>query len=786
MILGPQDSTDGTMEHEGAANGLLRQRIFRAYFLSNMALIVVLLLTSIVFMTVTGARMQHVIRLHNGSVLEAAKSLVDERIQVAKNLALEIANDPGFDAFADARLPLTADDRYNAYLLSQRLASQIVAYPFVAHALYYFQSSDTIVTDEYRYSPGDFLSVRIAEGSISPSRWRSLLTGHESGRLEFLLLESILNPQEPLMAVFLPSPYTGTPYSIGTISILLDKQILGSHARDLLIDESAGFFIAGSNHQLLLAEGNEALGALLPELSFPSDRSKPVLFTTRFNGDRYLINATASTVESHWYVSITPRAVFYNENEFYTQLVFAFAVGSAAIGLILSFGLARTRSRPIQRIYGIIARENALSTDASQDEFEAIERSVQKLIGDERVSRTALRTYRPFLKSSLLIRLVRTGITPDSSDLHNEFNFSFDGEFFVVALLRVVPAERSTTQAEVEALCLTLAELIEERSGELPLEVLLGLDESTVGLLLNVSDASDARFAQIADAVRSIMSSASATAYIKTKSGIGTIRRGLEGVHESYKEAEKALRYSDFQGTDSAVAYAQIRDLKREFRFPTDLEQSLRASLHAGDSEKCLSTLNRIYETNFSNPSIYFELAQCLFFELMNASLKSLNELEIDAPTVFGDDYDPYLRLPSCETINDMKEELNFVYVKACEYVREREVERAQREADRLVRYIAEHLSDVTLDLTSAAEEFNLSTGYFSTHFKRIVGINFKDYLTERRVEEVQRLLRTTDLPLKTIAPMAGFSSLLTLHRNFKKVTGVTPNGFRTAASVNV
>ena len=85
------------------------------------------------------------------------------------------------------------------------------------------------------------------------------------------------------------------------------------------------------------------------------------------------------------------------------------------------------------------------------------------------------------------------------------------------------------------------------------------------------------------------------------------------------------------------------------------------------------------------------------------------------------------------------------------------------------------HERDSNLDLNMITTEFSLSTNYFSTFFREMMGENFKDYITRRRVDEIKRLLVTTDLILKDIAPMSGHANLLTLQRNFKKITGKTP-----------
>lgn len=63
--------------------------------------------------------------------------------------------------------------------------------------------------------------------------------------------------------------------------------------------------------------------------------------------------------------------------------------------------------------------------------------------------------------------------------------------------------------------------------------------------------------------------------------------------------------------------------------------------------------------------------------------------------------------------------------------------------------------------------------------FKDMVGHSVHDDIVRVRLAEAQRLLRSTDLPLKVIAPRAGFHSVPYLITVFRRRFGVTPARFR-------
>jgi len=96
----------------------------------------------------------------------------------------------------------------------------------------------------------------------------------------------------------------------------------------------------------------------------------------------------------------------------------------------------------------------------------------------------------------------------------------------------------------------------------------------------------------------------------------------------------------------------------------------------------------------------------------------------------------------------------------------------------RLTGYIRkEYMHDISLD--SAGEALGMSPSYIGLVFRKVGGTSFLKYLTDIRMEETKRLLRTTDLTLKEIGRQVGIENQNTLIRTFKKAEGVTPGQYR-------
>ena len=81
--------------------------------------------------------------------------------------------------------------------------------------------------------------------------------------------------------------------------------------------------------------------------------------------------------------------------------------------------------------------------------------------------------------------------------------------------------------------------------------------------------------------------------------------------------------------------------------------------------------------------------------------------------------------------------------------------------------------------LGTLAEHLSYHEVYLSHYFKKCTGIAFTDYLNQCRISEGAYILRNTQKQIVDIAFECGFDSLRSFNRNFKAITGMTPNQYR-------
>ncbi len=97
--------------------------------------------------------------------------------------------------------------------------------------------------------------------------------------------------------------------------------------------------------------------------------------------------------------------------------------------------------------------------------------------------------------------------------------------------------------------------------------------------------------------------------------------------------------------------------------------------------------------------------------------------------------------------------------------------------AFRIIRYL--QLNAATATLGSLAAEFHYSPEYTSRKIKRITGQTFIQLLTSIRMENAERLLRDTALPVADVAGAVGYESSEHFIRTFRKYKHLTPSSYR-------
>ena len=171
------------------------------------------------------------------------------------------------------------------------------------------------------------------------------------------------------------------------------------------------------------------------------------------------------------------------------------------------------------------------------------------------------------------------------------------------------------------------------------------------------------------------------------------------------------------------------------------------------------------------------------FLHLLNAINIGQNRVTITIPTSadISDSYRQHVKyIFDIDTlIQRTKETMRMI----CQRNQTNPIYSTDKTSDAIVQNMQQYIKhnyNYNISLESVADLFFLNKNYASTLFKAKSGVKFIDYLTHIRVEKAKELLSNSTLKIPQIAVNVGYSNTKYFYRVFKKLTGYTPEEYRT------
>lgn len=146
---------------------------------------------------------------------------------------------------------------------------------------------------------------------------------------------------------------------------------------------------------------------------------------------------------------------------------------------------------------------------------------------------------------------------------------------------------------------------------------------------------------------------------------------------------------------------------------------------------------------------------------------------------VFGEGFTGAVSVSSFSSLEELGSWLGERCGRLHDLLGRRRSDSAWQMVERAKDYIAGHYTDERLSVEALCAHIHLSPTYFSTLFKREVGLSFTAYVTKVRMDEAARLLRETDEKTYRIAEATGFSDPNYFSYVFKRHFGLSPSKFR-------
>ena len=212
--------------------------------------------------------------------------------------------------------------------------------------------------------------------------------------------------------------------------------------------------------------------------------------------------------------------------------------------------------------------------------------------------------------------------------------------------------------------------------------------------------------------------------------------------------------------------------------FEEEDQQELSAAVKMGTPEQVEQVVRGLME-RLSHAGLSLSRCDLFLLEVVTCLVRLTRSGGVAVEEVFGPKFAGAVSVADFSSLDELGRWLAERSLKLHDLLGRRRSDSTWQMVERAKDYIAGHYTDEKLSVEALCSHIHLSPTYFSTLFKREVGMSFTAYVTKVRMEEAARLLRETDEKTYRIAEVTGFSDPNYFSYVFKRHFGLSPSKFR-------
>ncbi|WP_168121211.1 helix-turn-helix domain-containing protein [Paenibacillus sp. HB172176] len=261
--------------------------------------------------------------------------------------------------------------------------------------------------------------------------------------------------------------------------------------------------------------------------------------------------------------------------------------------------------------------------------------------------------------------------------------------------------------------------------------------------------------------------------------GVGLPVDGVGEIAMSYEQAKTALSYQFYSGSGCIISYS---DIKRQEpiapQYSADKETELLYCLRSGNREETEKLLDSIAAECLRypappNPDVMTNLFYGLAFSMYRVIAEKADEKQ----RLWLDERLSAMKKDRYQSTEELIAALKLFGLTGCEWLQNRQKNDVGNLIHQVVNDVRGRLGS-ELTVQECAGIVHLSPSYFSSLFKKEMGMTFMQFVTAERMERAKVLL-LEGLQVQDITFELGYRDRPYFSELFKKHTGLTPTEFR-------
>lgn len=583
-----------------------------------------------------------------------------------------------------------------------------------------------------------------------------------------------------------------TNSAYGTLIVKIDQSRLTEIVNTLNPYPEGAAFLVNQNNQVLVEANHTNSPEIVSVLKKELDKrgSNSGMFTFEYEGEKYSVShGTQKRINSEWtYVSAAPMTFITSPIIFISKLIIAISGTGVIIAFIMAWFASKRIYRPVAKLLHLMDKEDEVSNWRKQkgkDEFSIIEQQIQDLAKDSRNLQEQLSAQIPQLLKRFLSQLIQGYLFNQTEEQLRErlenYGWKVDQHLFMMIDVRVtgiVELDESSQHNDERLIAMAVMNVLEETGNEMFGQYnLMDFHDLSVGMLIAYPNHEDIR-EDVYEFIHQITEMINHNFNKQVTVTISTPSDSIKQIPQMFEEVKQGASYRTYNNHNQIIDLAELKkeDALQQIFYPFDIEKEIVQAIRMGQLE---------------------EVERLLYEFLQKLSEKGINQINIQPGImllfssiqheIIHSGIHPYELFKGrnmLEELSQIQESKMIVrwfktkiIVPFIEMLEERSDSELKQIVDQVIKDIhVNYMKDLSLE--SYADQVGTNPYTFSRYFKKAIGTNFIDYITQLRIDKAKELLLNTDMKINDISESVGYRPGY-FNRIFKKQVGIPPSQYR-------
>ena len=761
----------------------LNRAVFYRFLFSYLIILIVTVLLSVITYQEADRIVDKNCRELKLSMLNQARDNVDDFMEQIDELSSELLFNSDVDTMLyQTKIQDGSSDVFNVYELSRSLqVSTINSHYFKGYFYIFFKNSEIVFSHDSTYHGFEYFYNNILSyDDMDYQTWRdSLFRGGYNKKL--IPAENVtLNGTKTSAITYSYSlPFSNSSdTSLGVIDFVIEENQLQSMLDKANMDGKGWIGILDQGGTII---SKDSRYDYYSSQLFSKLKSSQGYFYQKIDGQDMMVLYSKSSYNNWIYTAILPTSVILMDTRNIQKLAVLIVLITFAVGLFISCLMAYFNTKPIKKVASVVREYVGVYGKSIEkgcvNELDYIEGNIHSIIEDSKTLEDDLGKNAMVLQNMFIDKLIKEGFKNEAEMklLMDNAGLNIKGAMYGVLIFRIWPRANAALASPLQAGCLQTAKKVLLENIGIENYIIDTGDNVFSVLFVFPSEEELENKLRISRTTEKLQTRMQKDHQMAVSFGIGRICRNLLEIHNSFHEAQRASAFGSELGGESAVWYESLKNTVSGYYYPLNLEIRLINACKSGNRMDTLKALQKIHEENFQRRKLTAYVKKLLFYNMQCTLMKLTQEVHAAQPMCPPEPEEK-------DWFRDSKpafEKMGNQFLSVCQVVNSSKKSHNVQLRDDILAFLVANYADSSLGVERIADNFHLSTSYFSQFFKEQIGETFTSYLENLRIHEACLRLEREDVSFEKLAGQVGYNSVYSFRRAFKKVEGVTPLAYR-------